>query len=351
MSGVQPEPVEHHDGRYPTRTGITDFISGSNTPEAWTRNTRLLPAPYANHLSLTERTVAEALRDAGYETFFAGKWHLGGRRYLPTDQGFDVNKGGTNAGSPKSYFSPYKNPYLRDGRDGDELSMRLAEEAGRFIESNKNRPFFVCLPFYAVHIPLQAPPELIKKYQAKAAKLTSTEPTWGSERGKKVRLVQNHPTYAAMIETMDAAVGVLLDQLDELNLAENTIIVFTADNGGLATAEGSPTSNLPLRTGKGWLYEGGIRVPTIIRWPSVTTEGSTCAAPIIGCDYFPTFLEAASQPLEPERHIDGASVAPTTSRSDDSRAATLLALPALWQPGRHAGRRDPRRAMEAHRMV
>jgi arylsulfatase A-like enzyme len=311
-------------GRYPARTRITDFISGSNTPEKWTRNTRLLPAPYLNRLRLQERTVAEALRDAGYETFFAGKWHLGGRGYLPTEQGFNTNQGGTNAGSPKSYFSPYQNPYLKDGERGEELSMRLAEEAGRFIEANKDRPFFVCLPFYAVHVPLQASPELLQKYEAKAARLNLTEPQWGKERGKKVRLVQNHPTYASMIETMDAAVGALLQQLEALSLTENTVVVFTADNGGLATAEGSPTSNLPLRTGKGWLYEGGIRVPTIVRWPGVTAEASTCATPITGCDYFPTFLDAAGRPLEPDRHIDGVSIAPLL------RGEMIAGRPLYW---------------------
>jgi arylsulfatase A-like enzyme len=311
-------------GRYPARTGITDFISGSNTPERWTRNTRLLPAPYLNRLAHRERTIAEALHDAGYETFFAGKWHLGGRGFLPTDQGFEFNKGGTNAGSPRSYFSPYNNPYLSDGQNGEELSMRLVEEACRFIDVNKDRSFFVCLPFYAVHVPLQAPPELIKKYQDKATKLTSTVRKWGRERSTKVRLVQNHPTYAAMIETMDAAVGTLLDKLEALNLADNTVVVFTADNGGLATAEGSPTSNLPLRTGKGWLYEGGVRVPTIVSWPGVTAKGSACATPITGCDYYPTFLEAANRPLEPERHVDGVSVAPLC------RGGTIVERPLYW---------------------
>jgi arylsulfatase A-like enzyme len=302
-------------GRYPARTRITDFISRNNTPAKWTRNTRLLPAPYENHLALKERTIAEALQVAGYENFFAGKWHLGGKRYLPTDQGFDGNLGGTNSGSPRSYFSPFNNPYLKDGPIGEELSMRLADEACRFIESNRDRPFFVCLPFYAVHVPLQAPPELIKKYEAKAAALKLSGPEWEHERKTKVRLVQNHPTYAAMIETMDAAVGRILDKLDSLELADNTVVVFTSDNGGLATAEGRPTSNRPLRAGKGWLYEGGIRVPTIVRWPGVTAEGSISARPMTGCDWFPTFLHAANLPKEPQNHVDGRIINDETKES------------------------------------
>ena len=299
-------------GRYPQRTGITDYINmgGGNQPENWRRNTRLLPAPYSNRLALEERTVAEALRDAGYATFFAGKWHLGPPRFWPEHQGFDINIGGTSAGSPGSYFSPYANPRLADGPPGEHLSARLAREAAAFVADNAERPFFVYLPFYAVHIPLMAPQELIEKYEQKAAEMGSTRAEWGQEGASKVRLVQNHPTYAAMIESMDAAVGIVLDKLQELDLADNTVVVFTADNGGLATAEGRPTSNLPLRAGKGWMYEGGIRVPTIVRWPGVTRPNSTCDSPIISNDYFPTFLEIVGRPREPEHHQDGVSFVP-----------------------------------------
>jgi arylsulfatase A-like enzyme len=297
-------------GRYPARTGITDYIGGSNQPEKWTRNTPLMPASYANRLALNERTIAEALRDADYATFFAGKWHLGGPGFLPTDQGFGANKGGYNAGSPRSYLSPYRNPYLKDGPPGEHLPLRLAEETCRFIAANAEHPFFAYLSFYSVHTPLQAPAGLIKKYEGKATTLVVTEPAWGRERQRNVRLVQNHPTYAAMIEGMDSAVGMVLDKLEALGIADNTIVVFTSDNGGLATSEGSPTSNRPLRAGKGWLYEGGLRVPTIVRWPGVTAAGSTCESPIISNDYFPTILEVVGRPLEPEHHVDGVSFAP-----------------------------------------
>ena len=299
-------------GRYPQRCGITDYINmgGGNQPENWRRNTRLLPAPYSDHLALEERTIAEVLRDAGYATFFAGKWHLGSQEFGPEKQGFQINKGGTAAGSPRCYFSPYGNPRLADGPPGEHLTMRLADEANQFIAANADRAFFVMMPSYDVHIPLMAPDELVKKYEAKAAKLNSSGPEWGQERASRVRLVQNHPTYAAMIESLDAAVGSVLQKLDELGLTENTVVVFTADNGGLSTAEGSPTSNLPLRAGKGWLYEGGIRVPTIVRWPGVTPAGSTCSTPISSIDYFPTFLEVAELPAESENRLDGKSIVP-----------------------------------------
>jgi arylsulfatase A-like enzyme len=188
--------------------------------------------------------------------------------------------------------------------------MRLADEASRFIAANADRKFFVMMPTYDVHVPLMAPEELVKKYEAKAARLNLSGPAWGAERSSRVRLVQNHATYAAMVETLDAAVGRVLQKLDELGLTENTIVVFTADNGGLSTAEGSPTSNLPLRAGKGWLYEGGIRVPTIVRWPGVTLPGSTCATPICSFDYYPTFVEAADLPTDTEQRLDGTSIGP-----------------------------------------
>jgi arylsulfatase A-like enzyme len=297
-------------GRYPQRTGITDFInpSGANQPEGWKRNTPLLPASYADHLALQERTIAEELHDAGYATFFAGKWHLGGRGYLPTDQGFDINKGGTSAGSPRSYFSPYENPLLPDGPPGESLPLRLADETCKFIGANRERPFFAYLSFYSVHIPLQATKDGIAKYEAKVARLPAAKAEFGRERESKWRLAQRHPTYAWMVEEMDRAVGKVLDTLDDLRLAHNTVVIFTSDNGGLATGKGCPTSNLPLRAGKGWMYEGGIRVPTIVRWPGVAAEGSKCATPIISMDYFPTLLEVAGKSTSAKDAVDGVSI-------------------------------------------
>jgi arylsulfatase A-like enzyme len=306
-------------GRYPQRTGITDYINtgGGNQPQNWKRNTKLLPAPYADRLALSEQTIAKVLREAGYATFFAGKWHLGGKGFLPTDQGFDINKGGLDWGMPKTYFSPYQNPMLKDGPPGESLTLRLGDETCKFIDAHlkahPDRPFLAYVPFYSVHVPLEAPEKLVKKYEAKAASLPQSEAEFGTEHASKVRLVQNNATYAAMIEETDNAVGMVLDKLDELSLADNTIVLFTADNGGLSTAEGWATSNAPLRAGKGWMYEGGIRVASIIRWPRVVAASSTCTAPIISCDYFPTFVDAARLPASPkdsQPKIDGVSLLP-----------------------------------------
>jgi arylsulfatase A-like enzyme len=298
-------------GRYPQRTGITDYINprGANQPLNWTRNTQLLPAKYSDHLKLKERTIAEELHDGGYATFFAGKWHLGGMGYLPTDQGFDINKGGLDWGQPKSYFSPYGNPLLPDGPRGESLTLRLANETCKFIAANRERPFFAYLSFYSVHLPLQATKEGIAKYEAKAGKLSSDKVEFGRERDSKWRLVQKHPTYAAMVEATDTAIGMVLNKLNELKLADDTLVIFTSDNGGLATGEGCPTSNLPLRAGKGWMYEGGIRVATIVRWPGVVAPGTKCATPIISMDYFPTLLEAAGKSTN-QKPVDGVSIVP-----------------------------------------
>jgi arylsulfatase A-like enzyme len=301
-------------GKYPQRTGITDYIAvnRSNQPEKWSRRTRLLPAPYADRMALNEITLAEALKQAGYATFFAGKWHLGPQDYYPEDQGFDVNKGGLEWGAPSAgnrYFSPYGNPKLPDGPPGEHLPARLAAETAAFIQAHRDRPFLAYLSFYSVHVPLMARDDLLRKYEAKAKQFHTTGPEWGTERKQQVRLVQNLPVYAAMVEAMDQAVGTVLHKLDELGLSDHTIVIFMSDNGGLATAEGHPTSNLPLRAGKGWLYEGGIREPMIIRAPGTTKPGSACDTPVISTDFFPSILELCGLPIH-DRPIDGRSLVP-----------------------------------------
>jgi arylsulfatase A-like enzyme len=302
-------------GKYPQRTGITDYIAvnRSNQPEKWDRRTRLLPASYSDRLALGETTLAEALKESGYATFFAGKWHLGPQGYYPEDQGFEVNKGGLEWGAPsagKRYFSPYGNPKLPDGPPGEHLPARLAAETAAFIAAHRDQPFLAYLSFYSVHIPLMARDDLRQKYEAKAKTVKHAGPDWGQERGRRVRLVQDHAVYAAMVEAMDRAVGMVLSKLDELGLADHTIVIFMSDNGGLATSEGHPTSNVPLRAGKGWLYEGGIREPMIIRAPGVTTAGSTCDTAVISMDFYPTILELAGLPLRPRQHVDGRSLVP-----------------------------------------
>lgn len=302
-------------GKYASRVDATNFFCGN-------RVGKFKGAPLRCQMPLEEVTIAEALKEHGYATFFAGKWHLGPTaEFWPENQGFDVNKGGHNRGGPyggKKYFSPYGNPRLEDGPDGEHLPDRLATETNKFIEANKDKPFFAYLAFYSVHIPLIAREDLTKKYQQKAARLKlGDEPQFAEEeqnlpgnRPRKVRIVQSHAVYAAMVEATDLAVGKVLDKLDELGLAENTVVMFMSDNGGLSTSEGLPTANLPLRGGKGWLYEGGIREPFLIRAPGVTKPGSTCVAPVTSTDFYPTILQLAGLPLRPKLHVDGVSLLP-----------------------------------------
>ena len=297
-------------GQWPQRTGITDYIGAPMTPQDWKRNTKLLPAPYTDRLALDTPTLAKAMKAAGYATFFAGKWHLGPEGWWPENQGFDVNMGGNDRGGPyggKKYFSPYGNPRLTDGPDGEHLPDRLATETVKFIEANKDRPFFAYYSFYDVHTPLMAREDLRKKYEKKRARLGLKE-KWGREGERDVRLVQEHAVYAAMVEAMDLAVGKVLAKLDELGLRENTLVIFSSDNGGLSTSEGWPTSNLPLRGGKGWIYEGGIREPLLVRWPGVVKAGSVIRTPVSSPDFFPTLLEAAAAKPQPGQVLDGVSL-------------------------------------------
>jgi arylsulfatase A-like enzyme len=291
-------------GKYPARLHLTDFIKGTKTG-------KMLPADTLDHLPLNEVTVAEALRKGGYYTGLIGKWHLGGAGYLPEANGFDVNIGGSGSGSPSSYFSPYKLAKLADGPKGEYLTDRLTQEAIQFISENASRPFFLFLSHYGVHIPLQAPRPLVAKYEDKAAALpASTDAKFQHEGQNETRQVQDQATYAAMVESLDNSVGQVMQKLEQLGLSKNTVIIFFSDNGGLSTAEGSPTSNVPLRAGKGWLYEGGIREPLLVKWPGATDPGSVSDLPVISADFYPTLLEIAGLPLRPEQHCDGVSLAP-----------------------------------------
>jgi arylsulfatase A-like enzyme len=305
-------------GQWPQRSGITDYIGAPLTPDAWKRNTKMLPAPYADRLSLDSPTLAKSMKDAGYATFFAGKWHLGPEGHWPEDQGFDINMGGIDRGGPyggKKYFSPYGNPRLKDGPPGEHLPDRLATETAAFIEANRNQPFFAYLSFYDVHTPLIARDDLRIKYEEKRTRL-GLNAEWGQEDTRDVRLTQEHAVYAAMVEAMDLAVGKVLAKLDELGLSENTLVIFTSDNGGLSTSEGWPTSNLPFRGGKGWMYEGGIREPYLVRWPHVVNSrgkikpGSVNSTPISSPDLFPTLLEAANATPDKDQTLDGLSLVP-----------------------------------------
>ena len=207
-----------------------------------------------------------------------------------------------------------------DPRSDPHTTDRIAEEAVRFIDSHRDEPFFAYIPFLDVHTPLRAP-DLVAKYERK--KSSAPPDSWGQERERKVRLVQNHAIYAAMVEQMDRAVGRVLSAIERAGLAERTIVVFTSDNGGLSTSEGHPTSNLPLRAGKGWPYEGGIRVPLIIDVPGVTRPGSVCHTPVITTDFYPTLLELAGLPPAPEQHLDGVSLVPLL-KGGEIRRRTLF---------------------------
>jgi len=272
-------------GLYSPRHGIYT-VANSDRGKASLR--KIIPTKNTTVLADEFVTMAEALKMGGYTTATMGKWHLGKD---PTTQGFDINIAGREWGSPSGggYHSPYKYPNLENRQKGEYLTDRLGSEAAKFIEAHKNKPFFLYLTHYAVHTPIQAKPELTSKYQKK--------PTVDQQTNAK---------YAAMIESMDDSVGTVLETLDRLKLADNTIVVFYSDNGGHAGA----TSNAPLRGSKGMLYEGGIRVPMAVRWPGVAKAGSVCEEPVIGIDLYPTLLEATKTKRPAKAQLDGTSLVP-----------------------------------------
>lgn len=278
-------------GKYPARLHLTDWIPGHDYPWA-----RLLPPKWTQYLPLEERTIAEALKPAGYATVSIGKWHLTPASgdmaaYYPEHQGFDQNFGGTHRGQPPSYFSPYGLETLKDGPAGEYLTDRECSEAIRFIEKNRAQPFFVYLPHYAVHTPIQAKKEVAERFRATA------------DQGAP----QHNADYAAMIATVDDSVGRLMEALEKNGVAEHTLVILTGDNGGWLP---STNTNLGLRAGKGSAYEGGTRVPLVIRWPGVTRPGSVCDTPVIGADLYPTVLAATRTGAERSQIIDGASLEP-----------------------------------------
>jgi len=253
-------------GKYPPRHGI--YTVGSSV-RGKTELRKIIPIPNKTVLHDSIITIAEELKIAGYVNASIGKWHLGDD---PCTQGFDLNVGGTHLGHPKSYFSPYKNNALKDSVDGEYLTERLTDEAIRFIEQNKDQKFFLYLPYFTVHSPLQAKMDLVEKYQ-------NIEGDEG----------QNNPVYAAMIEAMDENVGRIITVLDSLKLSENTLLIFTSDNGGVVQT----SSQYPLSYGKGSYYEGGIRVPLIVSWPGKIKSSSKSDVPVSNIDFYPSLLEAA----------------------------------------------------------
>lgn len=285
-------------GQSPARLAITNHAPGN--PDHVSPKTSLKGADWQTYLDLKHVTLAERLQQANYATGFIGKWHLSHRpgkdqdgllepRLRPEHQGFDVNIGGCRMGGPPSYFEPYKIPNIPPRKTGDYLPERLADESIDFVMQHRNEPFFLCWWNYSVHYPIQAPQHLVEKYKQRPG-------------------VEN-PGYAAMIEGMDTAIGRLLKAMDDTGMSKNTFVLFTSDNGSLF-------GNKPLRRNKGYLYEGGIRVPWVVRWPGKVVAGTTCDTPVITTDAFPTILNVANVELEDEYVCDGESILPLVEQTD-----------------------------------
>ncbi|MDC0547889.1 sulfatase [Opitutales bacterium] len=329
-------------GRHPVRVDITDWIPGSSN----NKKNKLLHPEDRDNLALKEVTIAEELKSHGYQTFFAGKWHLGNEGHWPTDQGFDINIGGHHRGSPPGgYYAPWNNPTLEAKKKDEYLTERLTEESTRFLENRDSaKPFLLYLSYYNIHTPIQAYRKHIGHYQKKAEKLSGTTPT-EQEHSGQTRMRQDNPALASMVTAVDDSVGTLLAKLDELGLSDDTVVIFFSDNGGLSTKpKMGPGSNSPLRAGKGWLYEGGIREPTIVRAPGVTKPGSVSDQPVISMDFFPTMLELAGLPLKPNLHADGRSLLPELTGKKGKPRPLYWHYPhyhgSTWKPGASIRERD-----------
>lgn len=278
-------------GKHPNRVNITDWIPGADP-----KNRPLLGTKDRNELDLSELTLAEKLKEKGYNTCFVGKWHLGDQGYYPEDQGFDINIGGHHRGSPPGgYYSPYKNPKLKDGPEGEYLPDRLTNESIDFIKQNKENPFLLYLAYYTVHTPIQASKKHIDKYREKRATLNLDEVPHRQEGDGWTKMAQENAAYASMVEAMDENVGKILQALEQEGLDKNTWIIFTSDNGGLSTLsrKNAPTHNGPLRAGKGWCYEGGIRIPLLVQGPGIENPGRVIDEPVVSMDHFPTIMDLA----------------------------------------------------------
>jgi len=290
-------------GQSPARVRLTNHAAG-HPPGFAPKGAALAEAAMVNTLARANTTIAERLRDAGYDTAHVGKWHLSSTRHsrdqsikpqdlYPEHQGFDLNIGGNSSGGPPSFFSPYRNPTLADGPKGEYLPARLTDEAIRYVTAERDGPFFLNWWPYSVHWPMQAPEHLIEKY-----------------RRRMPDAPENEVIYQAMIEGFDTELGRFFDALDDAGLAEDTLVIFTSDNGSLY-------SNAPLRSVKGHLYEGGIREPFMVRWPGVVEPGTRSATPIISMDCVPTLIEAAGLAAIDDQPVDGESLIPLFTQTGD----------------------------------
>ena len=279
-------------GRYPGRTHLTDWIAGHKKPWA-----KLSVPDWTMKIAHERITLPEALKEAGYDTAFFGKWHLmpigqpDFEEHYPTSHGFDINIGGREWGQPKGkgkYFSPFGMPNLDDGKPGDFLTDKLTDAAIDYLDGDRKNPFLLYFAYYTVHGPLMAPPDLVEKYTKKAKTFENTKNEF------------LNPKRAGMVEKLDDSVGRMMDKLQELGIADNTVIILTGDNGG----DDDRTTG-GLRDFKGFSHEGGVREPLVVKWPGKTTPGSTCDVPVIGTDFYPTMLQMAGLPLKPKEHMDG----------------------------------------------
>lgn len=300
-------------GKYPARIGLTDYLPGLQPKEF-----RLLSVEDIDGLPASETTIAEAFKQAGYRTFMRGKWHLG--PVGPEEHGF-ADAQYIGGGVP--------------GVKGQQRDVSIIDDTLRFLESNRANPFFAYVSFTYPHTPVHPVDPYTEKYRKKLAGMKLPEQRLNKERRGNTRLYQDNPEYAAMIEQTDALTGKVLDKLEELKLTDNTVVVFTSDNGGLCThgnPAGGPTSNRPLRSGKGWCYEGGIRIPLIVRAPGVTKAGRVSNVPVTTTDHYPTLLELAGLPLRPDQHRDGVSLVPALKGQNSVGRDTLY-----WHYPHHHG--------------
>jgi arylsulfatase A-like enzyme len=366
-------------GKHPVRTNILTIVKPesddkpapkrSEEERAAARKAKRLFAPEnAKFLALEEVTIAEALKEAGYATGYVGKWHLGGEDHYPQKQGFDFVRGESRTGQVDSFFAPYKyrdrQIEFPDAKPGEYLTDRLEAEAEKFIAANKDKPFFLFLSHYAPHVPFQAPPELVAKYEAKAKQrvqggvvgaASPPRPGVQQNRGEDAAPTKSEPIiadkewrdyilYAAMMDSVDQNIGRLRQCLEKNGLADNTVILFSSDNGGQCTEANFPRTNAPFRDGKNRLYEGGVRVPLIVHAPGLVPAGAVTDTPVISMDIFPTLLALAGQPLRPDLHRDGIDLTPLIKKT-----GPVPERPFYWHYPYVVGGKDPTGAIRVGR--
>lgn len=328
-------------GKHPSNLNITDWIPGDNP-----KNRKLLGPTDNDFLPLEELTIAEVLKEKNYKTFFAGKWHLGGGDYTPDNQGFDVNIAGSHYGQPPGgYYSPYKNEKIKDGPKGEYLTDRLTSEAIHFIDKSSSEPFLLFLSFYSVHTPIQPNKKHIKRFKDKLKTIPNHDVSKISIGNAVTRMDQYNPGYASMIYSMDENVGRIINKLKADGLYENTTIIFTSDNGGLSTLQKhksnhsptAPTSVAPLKGGKGWLYEGGLKVPLLIKPVHYNSKTKIVDVPVVGSDIFSTIISMAGIKMNPTKKIDGIDLTPLMNEKSISREELFWHYPHYhgsgWTPG------------------